>query len=81
MIREGNGRFRPLGAPGESRHPADFFPVHTLRGRTSYSREDDEVGFVIDGRFLSLSEFAKLVETYEGWQFRLEFLDGREEVR
>jgi hypothetical protein len=62
--------------------PGVFLPLHdTLRGRISYSREEDEVAFVIDGKFLTLSQFAKMVETYEGWQFRLDFLDEGEEVR
>ena len=51
----------------EERSPGVLLPLHdTLSGRISYSRGEDEVAFVIDGRFLTLSEFAKLVETYEG---------------
>jgi hypothetical protein len=52
-----------------------------VSGRVSYSREENEVAFVIDGRYLTLYEFAKVVEMYESWQFRLEFVDEGEEVR
>lgn len=53
----------------------------TLRGRVSYLSEEHEVAFVIDGRFLTLSQFAKIIEMYEGWRFRLDFLDEGEELR
>ena len=66
----------------EERSPGDFLPLHdTLRGRISYSREEDGVAFVIDGRSLTLSQFTKIVDMYEGWQFRLDFFDQGEEVR
>ena len=73
MIRHDNGQSRSLGP---------IRPLHdTVSGRVSYSREEGEVAFVIDGRYLTLYEFAKVVEMYEGWQFRLEFVDEDEEVR
>lgn len=66
----------------EEREPGSFTPLHdTLRGRVSYSSEEHEVAFVIDGRFLTLSQFAKIVEVFEGWQFRLDFLGESEVVR
>jgi hypothetical protein len=66
----------------EERAPGDFLPLHdTLRGRISCSSKEDEVAFVIDGKALTLTQFAKIVQMYEGWQFRLDFLDQAEEVR
>jgi hypothetical protein len=66
----------------EERAPGDFLPLHdTLRGRISYSSEEDEVAFVIDGKSLKLSQFTKMVQMYEGWQFRLDFLEEGDEVR
>lgn len=66
----------------EERISGEFLPLHdTLMGRISYSGEEHEVAFVIDGKFLTLAQFAKMVETYEGWQFRLHFLDEGDEVR
>jgi hypothetical protein len=58
----------------EQQEPGDFQAIHdTLRGRISYS--DGEVGFVIDGQFLTLRQFGKMVETFEGFEFRLELRD------
>lgn len=66
----------------EERAPGDFLPLHdTLRGRISYSSQEDEVAFVIDGKSLKLSQFTKMVQMYEGWQFRLDFLEEGDEVR
>jgi len=66
----------------EERAPGDFVPLHdTLRGRISYSNEEDEVAFVIDGKSLTLAQFARIVAMHEGWQFRFEFVDEGDEVR
>ncbi len=66
----------------EERVPGEFLPLHhTLRGRISYSRGEHAVAFVIDGKPLTLAQFAKMVEMYEGWQFRLDFFDVGEEDR
>ncbi|HOX69549.1 MAG TPA: hypothetical protein PKV56_16970 [Burkholderiaceae bacterium] len=35
---------------------------------------------VIDGREISWEQFGRMVATFEGWQFRLEFRDRSEEV-
>lgn len=35
---------------------------------------------VIDGRGISWDKFGRMVATFEGWQFRLEFRDQSEEV-
>ncbi|MGO9917467.1 MAG: hypothetical protein ACLQIB_22545 [Isosphaeraceae bacterium] len=62
--------------------PGEFLPLNrTLRGRISYSRGEDAVAFVIDGKSLTLAQFAKMVEMFEGWQFRLDFFDVGEEDR
>ena len=58
----------------EQQEPGDFQATHqTVRGRISYAA--GEVGFVIDGQFLTLQQFGKMVETFEGWEFRLDILD------
>lgn len=58
----------------EQQAPGNFQATHqTVRGRISYG--DGEVGFVIDGQFISLQQFGKMVETFEGWEFRLDILD------
>lgn len=58
----------------EQREPGDFrFTHRTLRGRISYS--DGQVAFVIDGQLLTLQQFAKMVETFEGFEFRLDIRD------
>lgn len=35
---------------------------------------------VIDGREISWEEFGRMVATFEGWQFRMEFVDRSDEV-
>ncbi len=45
------------------------------------SRAERAVAFVIDGKSLTLAQFAKMAEMYEGWQFRLDFFDVDEEDR
>jgi hypothetical protein len=66
----------------EERAPGDFLALHdTLRGRISYSSDNDELAFVIDGKSLTLAQFAKIVEVFEGCQFRLDFLEEGEEGR
>lgn len=58
----------------EQRESGNFQLTHeTARGRISYS--SGEVGFVIDGQFLTLQQFGKMVETYEGFEFRLDILN------
>jgi len=58
----------------EERSPGDFQATHqTVRGRISYAH--GEVAFVIDGRLLTLQQFGKMVETYEGFEFRLHIKD------
>lgn len=58
----------------EQREPGDFQATHrTVRGRISYS--SGEVAFVIDGQLLTLQQFGKMVETYEGFEFRLDIAE------
>ena len=58
----------------EQRVPGNFQTTHqTVRGRISYS--DGEVAFVIDGQLLTLQQFGKMVETFEGFEFRLDIQD------
>lgn len=66
----------------EEQAPGDFLPLHdTLRGRISYSRKENQVAFVIDGKFVTLAQFVKIVQMFEGWQFRLDFMEEGEEGR
>jgi hypothetical protein len=58
----------------EQREPGNFQATHrTVRGRISYSA--DQVAFVIDGQLLTLQQFGKMVETFEGFEFRLDIRD------
>lgn len=58
----------------EQPEPGNFQAAHqTVRGRISYS--NGEVAFVIDGQLLTLPQFGKLVETFEGFEFRLDIRD------
>lgn len=58
----------------EQREPGNFQTTHqTVRGRISYS--DGEVALVIDGQLLTLQQFGKMIETFEGFEFRLDIQD------
>jgi hypothetical protein len=58
----------------EQPEPGNFQATHeTVRGRISYS--EGEVAFVIDGQLLTLQQFGKIVETFEGFEFRLDIED------
>ena len=58
----------------EQREPGDFRLTHrTLRGRISHS--DGQLAFVIDGHLLTLEQFGKMVETFEGFEFRMDIRD------
>lgn len=58
----------------EQREPGNFQATHSrLRGRISYS--DGRVAFVIDGQLLTLRQFGKMVETYEGFEFRMDIAE------
>lgn len=58
----------------EEPEPGNFQATHrTLRGRISYSAGG--VAFIIDGQLLTLPQFAKLVETFEGFEFRMDIID------
>jgi hypothetical protein len=58
----------------EQPEPGNFQTTHrTVRGRISYS--DNAVAFVIDGQLLTLQQFGKMVETFEGFEFRLDIQD------
>lgn len=50
-----------------------------VRGRIGYS-ELGEVLLVIDGRGISLDRFGQMLDSYGGFQFRLEFVDPSDEV-
>ena len=49
----------------------DYQMTHqTVRGRVSYA--ENEVAFVIDGQRLTLQQLGKMIETFEGYEFRLD---------
>jgi hypothetical protein len=54
----------------------------TLRGTVSSDPEEDlrVPMLIIDGREISWDQFGRMVATFEGWQFKLEFRDRSEEV-
>ncbi|HUG22952.1 DUF7686 domain-containing protein [Piscinibacter sp.] len=53
-----------------------------VRGRVDCDLDDDDrvPVVVIDGRAISWAEFGRIVMTFEGWQFKLEFRDRSEEL-
>lgn len=53
-----------------------------LRGTVDSDPDEDHrvPMLVIDGREISWEEFGRMVATFEGWQFKLEFRDRSEEV-
>lgn len=54
--------------------PAGLHFSHSLvEGRVGYC--DGEMGVVIDGKFISMEAFTKMLETYEGFEFRFEILE------
>jgi hypothetical protein len=46
----------------------------TLRGRITWSQEDG-VALIVDGIPLDLDDLREILETHEGWQFRLDITD------
>ena len=46
---------------------------HVLRCTVGADHENREVAIEIDGRTLSLSEFGKMIQSYEGWGMRIVF--------
>ena len=50
-----------------------------LRGRIeyndNYSDTEHDKSFIIDGKRITIEEFIKMLEAYEGWQFKFEILD------
>lgn len=58
----------------EQRQPGNFRLTHgTAPGRITY--DSGEVAFVIDGQLLTLQQFGKMLETYEGFEFSITILD------
>ncbi|NLK53196.1 MAG: hypothetical protein GX295_12260 [Syntrophomonadaceae bacterium] len=52
-----------------------------VRGRIGYDHELDGPLILIDGKSFSLDDFGRMLMTFEGFQFRLEFIDLTEEVK
>lgn len=66
----------------ETKHGLQVNDGMVLRG-TVGSDPDEDHGVpmvVIDGRDVSWEELGRMVSTFEGWQFKLEFRDRSEEV-
>ena len=53
-----------------------------LRGTVDSDPDEDHGApmVVIDGREISWDELGRMVATFEGWQFKLEFRDRSDEV-
>ena len=51
----------------------------TLRGRITRS-QDDGLALIVDGIPLDLDDLREILETHEGWQFRLEIADASRDV-
>jgi hypothetical protein len=51
----------------------------TLRGRITRS-QDNGLALIVDGIPLDLDELREVLETHEGWQFRLEIADPSGDV-
>ena len=47
----------------------------TLRGRISWS-QDNGLALIVDGIPLNIDDLRQILETHEGWQFRLEIADA-----
>ncbi len=52
-----------------------------VRGRISCSGDSSGPVLVVDGKSISWDEFGRMLVAYEGFQFRLQFVDPTEEVR
>jgi hypothetical protein len=46
-----------------------------MKGTISYDSDTASHGVVVDGRFLSMDRFEKILAQYEGWEFDLKILD------
>ncbi|AGA68270.1 hypothetical protein Desdi_0743 [Desulfitobacterium dichloroeliminans LMG P-21439] len=55
--------------------------AHIVRGRIGHDHASDGQSIVIDGKSFSLDELGRMLMTYEGFQFRLEFIDSSDEVK
>jgi hypothetical protein len=49
---------------------------HGLTGRLVWRDDEEPYGVVANGRQLSWEEFGRVLEPFEGWEFRLTFGDG-----
>lgn len=58
-----------------------FHLTDIVRGRIGYNGDLDSASVIIDGKSFSLDEFGRMLLTFEGFQFRLEFIDPSEEVK
>ncbi len=49
-------------------------------GRFEYNEDDEVPQLVIDGKVFSWDEFGKMLNSYEGFQFRLEIMDITDDI-
>ena len=49
-----------------------------VRGRITYLRDEDDVGLVIDGKSMTIYEFAQLLRGLEGFEFELRLVEALE---
>lgn len=73
--------YRALSTRHLEKRDEQYIPAHDiLRGRITWDGATETVAFVVDGILLPLDVFARVVSTFEGFQFRLEFFDRSAEV-
>lgn len=46
-----------------------------MKGVIVYDRETGGCGLLVDGEFLSLRDFAQIIDMYEGWEFQMRISD------
>ncbi len=60
-------------------------PYKTVEGRIEYvndpSKTEYDKTFIIDGNEITIEEFLKMLEPYEGWSFEFKIVDSCEEIR
>lgn len=65
----------------DTQHGPQVADAAVVRGtvESDLGKDDGQPSVVIDGRQLSWSDLGRMVRAYEGWQFRLEFLELSDE--
>jgi hypothetical protein len=71
---------RSLATRHITRRGSRYQMLHdTLRGRITWSQENG-LALIVDGIPLVLDDLREILETHEGWQFRLEIVDPSRDI-